>query len=154
MIAVGCPFCAIVAGRLEASVVAQTPTALAFLDMRQAVPGHVLVVPRQHVEDIYAIEPAVAGEVMQLGVRVAQALRAVFQPPGLNLWQSNGVAGGQEVPHFHLHVQPRRVADGLLRVYPGGQPAPASRDALERMAEGIRLSLPLDGVSPAPRSTP
>jgi histidine triad (HIT) family protein len=79
-------------------------------------------------------------------------LRTVFNPPGLNLWQSNGAAGGQEVPHFHLHAQPRRVADGLLHVYPHGLPAPAPRDELERMAERIRLSLPLDGVSPAPRS--
>jgi len=149
-----CPFCAIVAGRLEASVIAQTENALAFLDVRQAVPGHVLVVPRQHVEDIYAIDPALAGEVMQLAVRVAQALRTVFTPPGLNLWQSNGAAGGQEVPHFHLHVQPRRVADGLLRVYPQGVPVPASRDQLERMAERIRLSLPHDGVALPPRSTP
>jgi histidine triad (HIT) family protein len=154
LIAVMCPFCAIVAGQLEASVVAQTPTALAFLDLRQAVPGHVLVVPRQHVENIYEIEPAVAGEVMQLSVRVAHALRAEFNPPGLNLWQSNGAAGGQEVPHFHLHVQPRRIGDGLLRVYPHGLPALASRDALDRMAEHIRLSLPPDGVSPAPRRIP
>jgi histidine triad (HIT) family protein len=149
-----CPFCAIVARRLEASVVAQTASAVAFLDLRQAVPGHVLVVPRQHVENIYAIDPAVAGEVMQLGVRVAHALRVAFDPPGLNLWQSNGHAAGQEVAHFHLHVQPRRVADGLLRVYPHGLPTPASRDVLEQMAERIRLSLPSDGVSPAPWSTP
>lgn len=133
-----CPFCAIVAGRRQASVVAQSDRALAFLDLRQAVPGHVLVVPREHVENIYTIDPAVAGEVMQLGVRVAQALREAFQPPGLNLWQSNGAAGGQEVPHFHLHVQPRRVADGLLRVYTHGAPAPASRDELDRLAERIR----------------
>ncbi len=149
---VACPFCAIAAGQLEASVVAETDVALAFLDLRQAVPGHVLVVPRQHVEDIYAIEPALAGEVMQLGVRVAHALRIVFASPGLNLWQSNGHAGGQEVAHFHLHVQPRRVADGLLRVYPHGLPAHTPRDALDRMAERIRLSLPSDGASPAPRS--
>lgn len=149
-----CPFCAIVAGQQEASVVAQTPAALAFLDLRQAVPGHVLVVPRRHVEHIFEIEPALAGEVMQLGVHVAQALRAVFDPPGLNLWQSNGAAGGQEVPHFHLHVQPRRVADGLFRVYPLGVPPATPRDALDRMAERIRLSLSPDGVSPAPWSTP
>ena len=148
-----CPFCAIVAGRLEASVVAETDAAVAFLDLRQAVPGHVLVVPRQHVEDIYAIDPGIAGAVMQLGVLVAHGLRAAFDPPGLNLWQSNGHAGGQEVPHFHLHVQPRRLADGLMRVYPHGVPAPTPRDALDRMATLIRLSLPLDGVSPTPRST-
>lgn len=136
-----CPFCAIAAGQLEASVVAQTAHSLAFLDLRQAVPGHVLVVPRQHVEDIYAIDPVLAGDVMQLGVRVAQALRKTFHPAGLNLWQSNGAAAGQEVPHFHLHVQPRRVADGLLRVYPQGVPAPAARAALEQLAERIRSSL-------------
>lgn len=149
-----CPFCAIVEGRLEASIVGHTANALAFLDLRQAVPGHVLVVPRQHVENIYEIEPALAGEVMQLGVRVAQSLRAVLNPPGLNLWQSNGAAGGQEVPHFHLHVQPRLVDDGLFRVYPNGLPDPASRDMLDRMAERIRISLSPYDVSPASRSTP
>ncbi|AIF45763.1 HIT family protein [Dyella japonica] len=149
-----CPFCDIVAGRIEASVVAQTAHALAFLDIRQAVPGHVLVVPKAHVEDIYAIEPALAGEVMQLGVRVAHALREVFHPPGLNLWQSNGAAGGQEVAHFHLHVQPRRVADGLLRVYALGVPEPSPRDALDDMARHIRRFLPHDDGVPAPRSHP
>lgn len=136
-----CPFCEIVAGRGEASVVAETAQALAFLDLRQAVPGHVLVVPKAHVEDIFVIDPALAGEVMQLGTRVAQALRAAVAPAGLNLWQSNGAAGGQEVPHFHLHVHPRRVADGLMRVYPQGVPSPSPREQLEAMAQRIRAGL-------------
>lgn len=148
-----CPFCEIVAGRLEASVVAQTDNALAFLDLRQAVPGHVLVVPKAHVQDIYAIDAALAGEVMQLGVRVAHALREVFDAPGLNLWQSNGEAGGQEVPHFHLHVHPRRVADGLFRVYPHGVPTPSTRDVLDDLAQRIRRVLPHDGGVPTPRSS-
>lgn len=148
-----CPFCEIVAGRLDASVVAQTEHVLAFLDLRQAVPGHVLVIPKAHVEDIYAIDTGLAGEVMQLGVRVAHALREMFHPPGLNLWQSNGKAGGQEVPHFHLHVQPRRVADGLLRIYGGGVPEPARRAELDDMAQRIRRLIPHDdGVSTPPRS--
>lgn len=50
-----CAFCAIVAGRVEASVVAETELALAFLDLRQAVPGHVQVVPRTHVGHIYLL---------------------------------------------------------------------------------------------------
>jgi histidine triad (HIT) family protein len=136
-----CPFCDIVAGRLSANVIAQTEHALAFLDLRQAVPGHVLVVPKTHAEDIYAIDEAHAGEVMQLAVRVAHALREAFAPAGLNLWQSNGRAAGQEVLHFHLHVQPRRVADGLLRVYPSGAPAPVSAQLLDDMAQRIRRFL-------------
>jgi histidine triad (HIT) family protein len=149
-----CPFCEIVAGRLDASVVAQTEHSLAFLDFRQAVDGHVLVVPRAHVEDIYAIEPAMAGDVMQLGVRVAHALRETFQSPGLNLWQSNGAAGGQEVPHFHLHVHPRRVADGLMRVYPHGVPSPSPRNVLDDLAQRIRRFLPHDDGVPPPWSVP
>ncbi|RAO76755.1 HIT family protein [Dyella jiangningensis] len=133
-----CPFCEIAAGRLHASVVAQTDRVMAFLDLRQATEGHVLVIPRQHVETLFEIDPELAGEVMQLGVRVAQALRTALRPSGLNLWQSNGAAGGQEVPHFHLHVQPRRVGDGLLRVYADRPPAPASRDVLDALAARIR----------------
>lgn len=138
MSAVGCPFCAIVAGHLEASVVAQTASAVAFLDLRQAVPGHVLVVPREHVENIAALEPALAGELMALATQVAKALYASFDPPGLNLWQSNGEAGGQEVPHVHLHVQPRLEGDGLFRVYPHGVPEPADRAMLDRLATLIQ----------------
>jgi len=133
-----CPFCEIAAGRLPASVIAQTDRVMAFLDLRQATEGHVLVIPRQHVETIFDIEPELAGEVMQLGVRVAQALRTALQPAGLNLWQSNGAAGGQEVAHFHLHVQPRRVGDGLFRVYAGRPPAAASREVLDDLAARIR----------------
>jgi histidine triad (HIT) family protein len=150
---VSCPFCEIVAGRLDASVLAQTDNALAFLDIRQAVPGHVLVIPKAHVQDIYAMAPELAGEVMQLGVRVAQALREAFHPPGLNLWQSNGAAAGQEVPHFHLHVQPRRVADGLLSVYTHGAPSPSSRAELNDLAQRIQRFLPHDHGVPTPRSS-
>jgi len=133
-----CPFCAIVAGRLDASIVAQTENAIAFLDLRQAVPGHVLVVPLEHVESIYALDPALAGELMALATEVAKALYASFDPPGMNLWQSNGDAGGQEVPHVHLHVQPRQTNDGLLRVYPDGAPGPTDRVELDRLATFIQ----------------
>ena len=82
-----------------------------------------------------------ASAVMALAVRVAQALQVAFQPAGMNLWQSNGHAGGQEVPHFHLHVHPRGVADGLLRVYPQGLPAPAKRTDLDKMSTTLRAAL-------------
>ncbi|MCY7312120.1 MAG: HIT domain-containing protein [Pseudoxanthomonas sp.] len=133
-----CPFCAVVDGSLPASRVAETAHAIAFMDLRQAVQGHVLVVPRKHVENIYALDAALAAELMQLAVRVAQALGAAMDPPGLNLWQSNGEAGGQEVAHFHLHVQPRRSDDGLLRIYSEGVPEPAPREVLDRLADSIR----------------
>ncbi len=136
-----CPFCAIVAGTAPASLVLEGDKVLAFMDLRQAVRGHVLVIPRRHVPDIYALAADEAGAVMQAAVRIAQALRDECDPPGLNLWQSNGEAGGQEVAHFHLHVQPRQFGDGLLRVYPDGVPAHAEAAQLAALARSLRERL-------------
>lgn len=152
----GCPFCEIVRGHAPASRVAEGAHVVAFMDLRQTVPGHVLVVPRVHIETIYDLPPDTAAEMMQLAVRIARALRAVDDPPGLNLWQSNGDAGGQEVPHVHLHVQPRRHADGLLGLYPHGPPVPSSRDALDAMADNVRRQLAAsspDAIPSSPSST-
>lgn len=134
-----CPFCAIAAGTAPAAIVAEGTLALAFLDLRQPVPGHVLVVPRRHAENLYALDDDEAVAVMQLARRVATALRDALAPDGLNLWQSNGRAAGQEV--FHLHVQPRRVGDGLLRVYPQGVPPASPASELEALAATVRRSI-------------
>lgn len=136
-----CPFCAIVSGVAPASVILDDGKVLAFMDWRQAVPGHVLVIPRRHVPDIYTLADDEAAAVMQATVRVARALRAAYDPPGLNLWQSNGEAGGQEVFHFHLHVHPRRVDDGLLRVYPDGVPPRSGADQRAAIARALKARL-------------
>lgn len=136
-----CVFCEILAGRAPASFVYRDDRVVAFMDLRQAVEGHVLVIPRQHVADIYALDEATAGHLMAVAVRVAKALAAHGPPPGLNLWQSNGDAGGQEVPHVHLHVQPRRHNDGILSAYRDGLPAPSDRASLDRLAERIAARL-------------
>ena len=135
-----CPFCAIVAGGLPASIVWQDDIALAFMDLRQAVPGHVLVVPREHVQDIHSLDETTAAHLMRLAVRVAKALKHAVPMDGLNLWQSNGEAGGQEVPHVHLHVQPRRQGDGLLQVYPV-PPTDVDRATLDSLGAALRAQL-------------
>lgn len=136
-----CPFCEIAAGRIPASIVWQDSQVLAFLDLRQAVPGHVLVIPRRHAETLYDLDEHAAAHAMRVAHRVALAIRRCWSPAGLNLWQSNHAAGGQEVPHFHLHIQPREHGDGLLRIYPAGAPAPSPRQALEALADELRSAL-------------
>ncbi len=136
-----CVFCAIIQARAPASVVAQGDRVLAFMDLRQPQPGHVLVVPKRHVPTVHDLDDGEAAEVMQLAVRIARALRDVEDAPGLTLWQSNGEAAGQEVPHVHLHLQPRRHRDGLYRLYAGGLPAPAPRARLDEMARALRNRL-------------
>ncbi|SDY16646.1 histidine triad (HIT) family protein [Lysobacter enzymogenes] len=136
-----CVFCRMLAGAAPASFVHRDEHVAAFVDLRQAVDGHVLIVPNRHVETLYELDEDTAGRLMALAVRVARALAADGAPPGLNLWQSNGHAGGQEVPHVHLHVQPRRIGDGLMRVYPNGVPAPTPRETLDALAARIAACL-------------
>ncbi|MBD8897335.1 HIT domain-containing protein [Rhodanobacter sp. DHG33] len=133
-----CPFCAIAAGEAPASIVADDGDMLAFMDLRQAVPGHVLVVPRRHAPDLCALTPDEAAAAMRMAQRVALALQDEFHPAGFNVWQSNGLAAGQEVFHFHLHVQPRGAADGLSRIYSGDVPEPVPTDRLDAWAQALR----------------
>lgn len=135
-----CVFCRIIAGEVPVSRVLERSNVLAFVDLRQGVPGHVLVVPRRHVTTIYELDAILAGELMAVAVEVAGAMRRAWAPEGLNLWQSNGEAGGQEVPHVHLHVQPRRSGDGLLRIYPEAPPTPP-RSELDALAAQLRAGL-------------
>lgn len=141
-----CAFCAILAGRLPASVVHEDDQVVAFMDLRQAVPGHVLVIPRRHVETLFELDEDTAARLMRVAVRIARAADRALAPDGLNLWQSNRDAGGQEVPHVHLHVQPRRVDDGLLRIYRQGVPAPADRAMLDALAARLRAALAAPGL--------
>jgi histidine triad (HIT) family protein len=138
-----CAFCEIIVGRAPASLVASSDHSLAFSDLRQPLDidrgGHVLVVPRLHIESLDRLDDDSAADLMGLAVRVAGAMRAEFGD-SYSLWQSNGEAAFQEVPHVHLHLITRVRDDGLLRIYPEppGAPDDADREQLERLAERLR----------------
>lgn len=135
-----CAFCAIVAGRLPATVVHRDARTVAFLDLRQANPGHVLVVPRIHIADIREADRLTAAALMDGIARVARAIGRAFDHEGLSIWHSIGPAADQEVPHLHFHVHPRRHGDGLLRVYPRTPKRPR-RAILDEWGERLRAAL-------------
>jgi histidine triad (HIT) family protein len=132
-----CTFCAIVTGELPASVVWQDEHSVAFLDLRQFHPGHVLIVSRAHFGDLRDADSAGASAVMLTTARVMRAVGAIFPNDGLSVWHSAGEGANQEVPHLHFHVHPRRLGDEVLRVYPSPPPYP-DRPQLESWALEIR----------------
>ena len=136
----GCAFCDIVAGRVPAAIVFTDEQTLAFLDLRQFHPGHVLVVPRQHITDIREADDAVAAAIMVTVANVARAVDAVFPNDGLSVWHSAGAGANQEVPHLHVHVHPRQFGDGMLRVYPNAPKHP-DRGTLESWGARLRAQL-------------
>lgn len=133
-----CVFCGIVDGSKPHSIVSEDDRTIAFMSIRQQREGHVLVIPRAHVENVFGLDEETGAAVMATTVRIARAVEAAFQPEGLHLWQSNGPAADQEVPHFHMHVMPRWHGDGLLAWYPTQGPVYPERDELDRQATLIK----------------
>ncbi|MCE2458269.1 MAG: HIT family protein [Dehalococcoidia bacterium] len=123
-----------------ASVVCADELTMAFVDVRQFHPGHVLVIPREHVADIRELGEATGAALMTTLIRVTRAVDAAFPNEGMSLWHSIGPAAFQEVPHLHVHIHPRRTADDLLRVYPS-RPSSPDRSTRDLYAERIRTFL-------------
>lgn len=128
------------AGRATADVVYEDDLTVAFLDPRQHNPGHVLVVPRKHVNDIRHVDAQTGAGLMETLIRIARAVTQAFPNEGMSLWHSVGPAAFQEVPHMHMHVHPRRLGDGLLRVYPG-VPVDVDPQVRASYAERLRSAL-------------
>ena len=134
-----CIFCRIVARQIPATVVYEDEHTLAFMDLGQVNPGHVLVAVRKHAENLYALDDAQAGAVLRAAARVARAIRDAFTPQGLSVYQANGKAAGQTVFHYHVHLVPRHDGDGMALSWPVKNPP---REQLEAYAAKIRASLP------------
>lgn len=113
-----CPFCAITAGRGPAREILKTEHTMAFLPDVPAVRGHTLVVPRNHVRDIWEVDARTGHMLADATRRVAAAVAHATQAEGMNIIQSNGVAAGQSVFHLHVHVVPRHTGDRIPELWP------------------------------------
>jgi histidine triad (HIT) family protein len=133
-----CVFCRIVARQIPATVVHDDEHTLAFMDLGQVNPGHVLVAVKAHAENLYALDDAQAGAVLRTAARVARAIRDAFKPEGLSVYQANGKAAGQSVFHYHVHLVPRHEGDGMALTWPVKNPP---RQKLEEYAAQIRTEI-------------
>lgn len=106
-----CRFCSIVAGESPAHVVLDEDAAVAFLDVRPLFPGHVLVVPRTHVETLPDLAEPDLAPYFESVQRVAVAVASSMGAQGTFVAMNNTVS--QSVPHLHTHVVPRTKGDGL-----------------------------------------
>jgi histidine triad (HIT) family protein len=106
-----CVFCAIVTGEGEADVVLDEPAFLAFLDVRPVFKGHVLLVPREHVETLPDLPAGLRDGFLEAAQRLATAVKDGLGAQGSFVAMNNTVS--QSVPHLHLHVVPRTKGDGL-----------------------------------------
>lgn len=156
-----CIFCERIAGidPERWTVIDEDDLTVAVINPRQFEEGQAMVIPRRHAATLLDLTADEAAALLQHAQRIAKAMVAAFDPDGITLWQNNGVASLQEVPHAHLHVVPRRYGSG----YGEGPPHLAALTradqeerfaqeaapletlaALAELAERIRAELPAD----------
>ena len=133
-----CIFCKIVSGEASAAVVYEDEHTLAFMDIGQVNPGHVIVAVKPHIQDIYTLADELAAAFFQTATRIARAVKKAMQPEGITLLQANEAAGFQTVFHFHLHVLPRQADDGVNLTWPAKNPG---MDELERLAQQVKAAI-------------
>lgn len=102
-----CPFC----GKSEDEALAGNELALAFYDAFPVNPGHVLIVPRRHVETLFEARAEELAAICELLFEAKELLEEKFQPDGYNVGFNVGRAGGQTIFHLHMHVIPRYEGD-------------------------------------------
>ena len=126
-----CLFCGIVAGSIPSEIIDSDERTVAFMDINPATRGHVLVVPREHANDLLAIDPEDLAAVARTAQRVAATMPDRLGADGVNLLNSCGREAWQTVFHFHMHVIPRYEGDPLeLPVRPQeGDPDEIAEDA-------------------------
>jgi histidine triad (HIT) family protein len=118
-----CPFCRIARGEfgadglltMESDIVLRTDDVVAFVASHwwPHNPGHALIIPIKHFENLYELPKDTAAEVHEAARRLALAMKKAYGCPGISTRQHNEPAGGQDVWHYHLHVFPRFLNDGL-----------------------------------------
>ena len=133
-----CVFCRIAAGTIPSTKIYEDGSTLAIMDINPLTPGHLLVLPKAHVENLFDADEKTVAEVIRVVVRIAKAIRRGLKPDGLNVLQANGRAAFQSVPHLHFHLIPRREGDGAGFDWP---PVPGKPEELSRLGGEIRAAL-------------
>jgi len=133
-----CVFCKIAAGDIPCTKVYEDEVCLAFLDIGPISSGHTLLIPKKHYETISEMPAAEAAHLAAQLPVLARAVQEAVGAQGINILQNNGAVAGQEVPHVHVHLIPRRPGDGLGYRWPAKK---ADFEVLAQQAEAIRTRL-------------
>ena len=106
-----CIFCKIVAGQIPCYKVNEDKAMLSFLDIQPHAQGHTVVVPKRHAETVFDLEEQEMQALMQAVRKTMIKIDQKLHPDGFNVGWNHNPAGGQVVPHLHIHIMPRYNGD-------------------------------------------
>jgi histidine triad (HIT) family protein len=109
-----CIFCRIVAGDAPCARVHEDALTLTLLDIFPVSRGHTLIITKEHFANVFEASAEALAAVAVISRRVARAINAELAPEGLAVFQLNGIAAGQTIFHYHMHLIPRAPGEAFL----------------------------------------
>jgi len=107
-----CVFCKIITKEIPSEIIYENDKVFAFLDMTPINPGHTLVIPKAHHENLIDTEDDLLCEIILTIKKLAPAIMKGVNAKGYNLGVNSGVVAGQAIFHTHFHIMPRFEGDG------------------------------------------
>lgn len=135
-----CIFCKIVKGEIPCVKVCEDERVLAFADINPISQGHTLIIPKNHSENIWEIDPEDLAAIHQASKKVAAGIRTALDPIGVACLQLNGRGVNQVVMHYHLHLIPR-VPGGPELTMTEWELKPGDMDAIKKTAGDIAAAI-------------
>ncbi len=135
-----CVFCRIVKGEIPSMKVYEDEYAIAFLDINPVNPGHTLIVPKNHYEQLNDMPIEMAEHMMKVAWKIVLAIKKEIDPLGFNIISNNGKEAGQLIPHFHMHVIPRFHEDKTRFAFIWGTKK-IEEEQMKKIQEGIKEKL-------------
>jgi len=135
-----CIFCKIIRGEIPSFKVYEDDLVFAFEDINPILPGHTLVIPKNHSKNIWEISEQDLVAVQIASKKIAQGIKEALNVDGIAFMQLNGRAVSQEVMHYHLHLVPRK-ADGPPLPFSSWQLKPGNMEEIRTLAEKIKAAI-------------
>lgn len=132
-----CIFCKIISRQIPSDIIYEDDQTLAILDLLPVSPGHALVMPKNHTEDLFSASDADLSNTILMTKKITEAVKKATGAAGMNVTTNNGSAAGQVIFHLHFHVIPRYSGDGL-KPWAHHETEPAAR---AQLADKIRKLL-------------
>lgn len=108
-----CIFCKIVSANIPSRKVFEDDHTLVFMDIAEGVDGHIVVIPKKHVKNILDCDEETLTQLMKTVKRISNHFVDNCGYDGVNLLNASDESAGQSVPHFHIHIIPRKSGDGI-----------------------------------------
>ena len=108
-----CIFCKIIRGEAPCYRVYEDENTIVIMDIAKDVDGHMLAIPKKHAKNLLDCDSETPKYLMETVRKIARHCVDDCGCDGVNLLHATGESAGQSVPHFHIHIVPRRTNDGV-----------------------------------------